>query len=59
MQISMNEAKNTFTTAKLTTSDIQNSASFSAESYAVTVGSSGGSAGVGQDSGSASANKIA
>jgi filamentous hemagglutinin len=49
----VNEGKNTFTTAKLTTSDIQNSASFSAESYAVTVGSKGGSAGMGQDSGSA------
>jgi Hemagglutinin repeat len=45
----VNEAKNTFTTAKLTTSDIANSASFSAESYAVTVGSKGGSAGMGQE----------
>lgn len=46
------EGKNTFTTAKLDTRDIQNSASYSAESYQVTVGSNGGSAGAGQGSGS-------
>ena len=53
-QAAIDNNKNTFTTAKLTTSDLQNSASFSAESYQVSVGSSGGSAGAGQDSGSAS-----
>jgi filamentous hemagglutinin len=49
----VNEGKNTFQTAALTTSDIQNSASFKADSFAVTIGTSGGSAGMGKDSGSA------
>jgi filamentous hemagglutinin len=46
------DGKNTFTTAKLDTRDIQNTASYNAESYQVTVGSNGGSVGAGQDSGS-------
>lgn len=53
-QKAIDDNKNSFQTAKLTTSDIQNSASYNAESYQVTVGSKGGSAGAGQDSGSAS-----
>ncbi len=53
-QKAIDDNKNSFQTANLTTSDIQNSASFSAESYQVTVGTNGGSAGAGQDNGSAS-----
>lgn len=52
-QKAIDDDKNSFQTAKLTTSDIQNSASYSAESYQVTVGTSGGSAGAGKDSGQA------
>ncbi len=53
-QKAIDDNKNKFQTAKLTTGDLNNSASYSAESYQVTVGSSGGSAGIGQDSGKAS-----
>jgi filamentous hemagglutinin family protein len=52
-QKAIDDNKNSFQTAKLTTSDASNSASFQAESYQVTAGTSGGSAGAGQDSGSA------
>jgi filamentous hemagglutinin len=52
-QKAIDDNKNSFQTAKLTTSDIQNSANYSAESYQVSVGTSGGSAGAGQNSGSA------
>lgn len=52
-QKAVDDNKNSFQTAKLTTSDLNNSASYSAESYSVTAGSNGGSAGAGQDSGSA------
>lgn len=53
-QTAIDNNKNRFTAASLTTSDLKNSASYQAESYQVSVGSSGGSAGAGQDSGSAS-----
>ncbi len=53
-QKAIDDNKNSFQTAKLSTSDLNNSASYQAESYQVSVGSSGGSAGAGQDSGSAS-----
>ena len=53
---------NTFTTASLTSSDIQNRAEFKADGVQVSVGvgsSAGGSAGVGNDSGAASSTTTA